>query len=386
LRVNGTSAGVPLLYTLLQKVPVISSGRDPARFSLIATIGIGVLFAFGIKLILDLMYARFKIKIRVLPALVVLLLLASSITNVMAYSGEAQINPPDFPPFYQQLANDKQTYAILELPIFSDAGRGADVYQMYQILHNKLRYSGRLARDRKLTNPNNFVKQASLFRHLWLLQFPKNQEEQEYPDNDILKRTDYASQGIPILNYYNTPYIIMYKEAITADNWARTEGVLHQVLGRDAKPYYEDNVMRVYKVPQAPPPSNPITLDVGEGWSVREIDPSGTPFRWADDTAVTTLYTMNLSKEPVHAVLKFAAFTYKVPRTLKMTINGDEAVSVQIKPEDGPKQISVDLILPSGNNLLEFTSPEPALPTDNPTTDNRHISFALENVSLEMIP
>ncbi len=387
LRVNGTSTGVPLLYTLMEKVPVISSGRDPARFSLIATIGMGVLFAFGISRILDLMQTRFQIKTRVISALIVLVLLATPISNVMAYSGEAQINPPDIPPFYQQLANDKQSYAILELPIFSDTGRGADVYQMYQIVHNKVRYSGRLARDRKLTNPNNFVKRASLFRHLWLLQFPKIQEEQEYPDKDILKATDLASQGIPILNYYNTPYIIMYKEAMTPDNWARAEGLLHQVLGKDATPYYEDNIMRVYKVPQASPPSNAITLDVGEGWSSREIDPNGTPFRWADDTGSTSqVYTMNLDKQPVHAVLKFAAFTYKVPRTLQVSINGAEAVSVQISPEDRAKQISVDLILPSGNNLFEFSSPEPALPTDNPATDNRHLSFAVENLTLEVTP
>jgi hypothetical protein len=169
------------------------------------------------------------------------------------------------------------------------------------------------------------------------------------------------------------------------------------VLGKDAKPYYEDNLMRVYKVPQAAPPSNPLTLDVGDGWGVREIDPNGTPFRWADNTVVTTksdyltestpqLYTMNLRKEPVHAVLKFSVFTYKVPRTLRLALNGSEVARVQVKPEDGAKQVSVDLILPSGNNLLEFTSPEPALPTDDPTTDDRHLSFALENVSLEMVP
>jgi hypothetical protein len=395
---NGVETGIPGLYALMQNLPVISSGRDPARFSLIATMGVGVLVAFGFRFLLwwlaklrptPLRWAR------AIPAALLALFVLLSTGKVMAESGDARISPPDWPDFYRQIAQDEETYAILELPLFSEAGRGPDHYQMYQALHHKPRYSGRLARDRKLDNPNNFVKHASLFRHLWMLEFPRSWTDLYYPERDFLQRTDYATHGIPILNYYNTPYIILYKEAITPENWARMEEVIKQVLGEDAKPYYEDRLMRVYRVPAVPPPSNPLTLDVGEGWHTAETGLDGKVYRWADNTVVVTrsgyvikptaqLYTMNLSGEPVRAVLNFTAYPYKEPRTLKVTINGYEAANIQLRPEDGPKPVSLELTVPPGNNLLDFTSPEPPLPTDNPQADARQLSFALQDVSLRL--
>ena len=173
------------------------------------------------------------------------------------------------------------------------------------------------------------------------------------------------------------------------------EEVIKQVLGADAKPYYEDRLMRVYKVPAVPPTYNPLTLDVGEGWHSAETGPDGKVYRWADNTVVVTrsgyvikptaqLYTMNLSREPVRAVLNFTAYPYKEPRTLKVTINGYEAANIQLRPEEGPKPISLELTMPPGNNLLEFTSPEPPLPTDNPQADARQLSFALQDISLQL--
>ena len=37
---------------------------------------------------------------------------------------QAVADPPDWPKFYEQLAQDKDTYAILELPMFTEKGRG----------------------------------------------------------------------------------------------------------------------------------------------------------------------------------------------------------------------------------------------------------------------
>ena len=58
----------------------------------------------------------------------------------------------------------------MELPLFTEKGRGEDTYEAYQSIHGKARLGGRLARDHKLTYPNNFTKQATLFRDFfWLL-------------------------------------------------------------------------------------------------------------------------------------------------------------------------------------------------------------------------
>ena len=77
------------------------------------------------------------------------------------------------------------------------------------------------------------------------------------PQHEILQRTDYPTK-VPILNYYNVHYIILYKEAILQADWPRYESLVHEILGRDSTPYYDDRLMQVYKVPIAPKPSNPF--------------------------------------------------------------------------------------------------------------------------------
>ena len=417
LIVNGVESETRLLYSLLQDLPVFNSGRDPARFTLIATIGTGILAAFGVRALLQRLgvwiatkdegrrtknesshaigninhVSRFTF---LASGSITTLLVALTLSGVMAASGEAEISPPDWPPFYEQIAQDKETYAILELPLFSDAGRGADHYQMYQVLHEKPRFSGRLARDRKLTNPNNFIKRGSLFRHLWMLQFPENWTDLHYPDQDILKRTDYKTQGLPILNYYNVRYIILYKEAIDPHNWNRMEEVIAQALGEGVRPHYEDRMMRVYRVPDGPTASNPLTLDVGDGWLSTAVAGDGAIYRWADygtvwrppdrlPPLISELYTMNLTQQPMRVELRFTAFSYKQGRTLRVMLNGNEVGRVQLEAGEALKQVALELTLPPGNNLLSFDSPEPPIGTGDPKADARLFSFALRDISVE---
>jgi hypothetical protein len=405
LVVNGQFTDIPLLYSLLQKLPVISSGRDPARFTLIATIGLSVLFAFGVRALLAWLRATidrqqqgatstaFRLPPSAfLPLLAVALLLAAPVGSVLAESGRAHIDPPRFLDFYQQLAQDKDGYAILELPIFSDAGLGADHYQMYQLLHGKFRFSGRIARDRKLTNPDNFVKTASLFDHLWLLSTPADYRDQFYPKEDFLQRTDYSTQGLAILNYYKVRYIILYKDALaaTGPDWDEQDfkTIIAQVLGPDAKEYYDDQVMRVYKVPDGPPAANPLTLDTGEGWYKSEKrSTDGVVYRWANlaDNDAAQLYSMNLWQQPVSARLTFTAFPYQTPRTLHVMLDGTETATFQLNPEAGETPLSIDLTMTSGNHLIAFTSPEPSQPA-NLLHDTRQLSFSLYNLQLHRIP
>jgi hypothetical protein len=390
LIVNGHATGIPSLYTLMQNLPVISSGRDPARFTIIATIGVSVFFALGVRWLLGRL-PRLRIVPRVawaLPAAAVIALLAAPVGAVIAQTDRATIDPPLFPEFYKQLAQDKDTYAILELPIFSDSGLGADHYQMYQLLHQKLRFSGRLARDRKLTNPNNFVKTSSLFNDLWLLGLPADYRALYYPKEDILHKTDYATQGLAILNYYKVRYIVVYKSALsdTRQNWDEQgfQSILRQVFGQTPSVYYEDQAMRVYKVPDAPLAANPLTLDTGDGWYKSEKRADGLVYRWADlaDSPAAELYTMNLSQQPIRAHLSFTARPYQAARTLQVTLDGAPVTSFQLKPEKGDTPFSVDLTLTSGNHIIGFTSPEPSETTNIPS-DARLLSFAMYNVQLQ---
>ncbi len=394
LLVGGKLTSFQLPYQVMYKLPVLSTGRDPQRFYSIAMLGFGVLVAFGLKAFIEylphsLPGKSFKpSRLRTekwLAGLAVSLFLGVTLGGFVVEAGKARIDPPDWPPFYQQLALDKENYAILELPLFTEKGRGEDTYEAYQSLHQKQRFGGRLARDHKLTNPNNFIKKASLFHDFFLID-PREQTR-FYPAQDFLTRTDYTTQGSAILNYYKVRYIVIYKaalqEAFAAGQKPRFDLLISQVLGPNPPPYYEDRLTTVYKVPPSGQNFPPLTLDVGNGWFTSQTD-AGHPYRWADlsGNQPAELYTMNLTGNNRRATLSFQAFAFKQSRTLKIAIDGYEAATYQLNPAEGEKAISLELSIPPGNHTLSLSSPEPSLPTIDPAKDGRLLSFGAYNVKL----
>lgn len=399
LQFTDHDTGISLPYSLLQALPVFSSGRNPGRFSLVALLGVGILAAFGLRELLYLLKSRLdrpgsaiasrrsRALPAALPAIAIALFLSISLGGFVSAAGNATVDPPDWPPFYKELAADKDNYAILELPLFTDLGLGEQHYQVFQVLHNKPRFSGRWARDHKLDDPNNFVKHSSLFRHLLFLGYGSEKLKDAYPSVDFLQRTDYRTQGVQILNYYKVRYIILYKDALQPPLFADYISLVGEILGPNASPYYVDDLMQVYRVDEAAPPKNPLTLDVGYGWFPAEISASNNIFRWADsaDGQPSELYTMNLTHRPVQATLRFTAYTWRQPRTLQVALDGAEVASFSLTPEEGEKPFTVELTAPPGNNIITFNSPQPPQPTGQPH-DARSLSFGMYGVLLEAHP
>ncbi len=83
-------------------------------------------------------------------------------------------------------------------------------------------------------------------------------------DRDFLIRTDYSTQGLAILNYYEVRYIIVYEQALDALwNEAEFTRITNELFGpTNATPVYQDQIMRAYHVPDALPPTQPLSLDV----------------------------------------------------------------------------------------------------------------------------
>ncbi len=321
---------------------------------------------------------------RLLTAGIGLVVLVVATSGFVAAAGAVQVDPPEWPPFYAQIAHDPPTYALLELPLFTEQGRGEDHYQMYQVIHQKPRFGGRWSRDHKLTNPADFPPHASLFQELLLLDGPVDNLRNRYPAQDFLQRTDYGTQGLAILNYYRVGYIVLYKDAI-ATGWdaARFATILQQIFGPNVQPYYEDSLMRVYKVPLGPPAVNPITLDTGSGWYQPGVGENNVVYRWANsaDGPASELYTMNLTQTPLPATLGFTIYTYQQPREVTVTLDGAPLRTIPLTPAAGYTPVAIDLTLPPGRHTIAFSSPEPALPVDQPH-DSRRLSFGMFGVSL----
>ncbi len=413
--------GIPMPYALLYKLPILNIGRDPERFYIIALIGFGLLLAFVLRQLLPLAtqfvssrLARLKLfsassgKIAsgLISGLLVFGILAITLGSFVVKAGEVRVDPPDWPAFYYELAKDNETYAIMELPLFAeDKGRGEDTYEAYQSIHGKPRLGGRLARDHKLTNPNNFTKQATLFRDFFWATRNQNVIEGFRPSKtpDLLPTPDYKDWGLPLLNYYKVRYIILYPEALRDTGpqaFGAAQTMVKRVLGEKVQPVYQDAKLIAYRVPDAPTPIVPVFIDLAsEGWYTTEKNPTAPAFRWVNacnnnlaessrqfdkcENRAGELLVFNLSQKTRRTRIQFTTFNYQQPRDLKIAINGFQAESFRLEA-GASREVSLELDIPPGLNKLTIASPQPPVPV-NQKDDNRLLSFGLNQVRLNEI-
>ncbi len=403
------TTGIPMPYALFYKLPVLSIGRDPGRFYLLAMLGFGLLLAYGLRELLAGVerwgsgvggWGSEVVRSPLVGILLVIIVLTVTLGGFVVKAGEAQANPPDWPAFYYELAKDKESYAILELPLFTEKGRGEDTYEAYQSIHGKPRFGGRLARDHKLTNPNNFTKTATLFRDFfWLQRSEVIEKYRPFQTGDFLQTPDYAQWSLPLLNYYKVRYIILYPDALkdtSPQAQTAAEKMVRLALGQDVKPVYQDAKLIAYRVPDAPPPASSLFIDTGSnGWYPAEPGPEGT-FRWADacsnsqaeqsrqldkcNNQPSELLVFNLSQTRQRAKIQFIISNYRQARQVNISINGFPVQNVELEA-GASREITLELDIPPGLNKLTLTSPQPPVPVNQPK-DNRFLSFTLQRVRL----
>lgn len=405
---NNETTGIPMPYALLYKLPVLNIGRDPERFYMTAMLGFSIILAFGLRELLGWLAEKGqswqwqKNLSKGVSLLAVGIFLAVTLAGFAVEAGKAKADPPNWPPFYYTLAQDKEKYAIMELPLFAVngiAGRGEDTYEAYQSIHGKARMGGRLARDHKLTNPNNFSKNATIFRDFFWLE-RQDQVELYKPSKtaDFLATPTIKEWGLPLFNYYNIRYIIFYLDAFEQYPDARyvAENLVKQLLGNDVKPVYEDKLMKAYRVPDAPAPANKLFIDTGStGWYTAEKTADGI-HRWANPCSNATaelagdssqcnnepaqLSIFNLGQTTQRAKITLTAFNFNQPRTLKLALDGYEAQSQPLQPGE-TKDITLELDIPPGMHTLSLSSPEKPTTTGS-KDDKRFLSFGVRAVKL----
>ncbi len=393
---TGRVIDLPLPYDLLTRLPVFTAGRRPQLFYFIALLGFGVLVAFALReLFIWLLhiFARWERGAvsdrlaRVAPLAIVAATLVATLAPFAARTGDAKAFPLQTPPFYRDVvAKDPDWYAILELPLFS-ASRGAD-WPANQIVHGKQIFDGSLSRDHKLESPNIFATHATFYRDLFSAGQPDKREQfRPTKTPDILTPPDYATIGLPLLNYYHVHYIVLYPDALRGaapDALANTRQLVGQALGASVRPFYVDTVTEVYRVPDAPP-ANPVFMDIGNsGWFPAQLTPTKEPYRWADTTNGTPaeFLIFNLSQRPQHVSVRMTVQNYAQPRAVDAAINGDTLDHFMLDAR-GDHPVAVEFDVPPGMNTLTLRSPQPPVPVQEPgARDNRLLSFSVRGVQM----
>jgi len=393
----GRVIDLPLPYDPLTQLPVFSAGRRPQLFYFIAMLAFGVLFAFALRELfirLDAALARRqrggapRWLLSAVPLALVAATLAITLAPFAVPVGNAKVFALSTPPFERDvLAKDPDHYAILELPLFSP-DRGAS-WPAYQIAHGKQIFDGSLSRDHKLESPNIFARHATYFRDLsWAGQPGKQEPYRPTKTADILAPPDFAAVGTPLLNYYHVRYIILYPDALRALTpiaLGDARQLVRQALGASAQPMYTDAIMEVYRVPDAPPPANPVFMDIGDaGWFPAQLTPTKDAYRWADSAAgaPAEFLLFNLSQERQRVGVRMAVQNYARPRTVDLAINGYTLDHFALTSR-GDHPISVEFDIPPGMSKLTLASPEPPVPVQEAgVRDNRLLSFSVRDVRI----
>jgi hypothetical protein len=333
------------------------------------------------------------------PSLVAILL-AITVAPFFVAATTPEINPLNVPSFFRDvLAKDPAPYAILELPIFpSKRGQYGGTYQAFQIVHGKYRFGASISRDHDNISPFLFARHATLFRDFFWLPEPAMVEQYRPAKRpDFLATPVYSQIGVPLLNYYDVRYIVLYRDALldTGQGDGSTapqvldaaERLVHQVLGADARPVFQDSVTEIYRVPDAPPLAQPVFLDTGNaGWYAPESTPDKIPYRWADTQGgkAAELLLFNLSATPQQMRVQFTTINYKAARTMNIALNGAAVDHFTLAPE-ATKDETLDLAIPPGMSTLTLSSPEPPIPVQADPRfgkDNRLLSFEVQQVRL----
>jgi hypothetical protein len=144
LHVAGVNTLVPLPWALLRYVPIVGAARSPARFAVVAALGLAVLFA-GALAALGQRHPRRRAWITALAGAVLVFELLPAPRTL--YSAEV-------PSIYHRIAADPRPVRVLQLPFgvrdgVSSAGNFSSRYLYFQTVHGKPLIGGYLSRISK---------------------------------------------------------------------------------------------------------------------------------------------------------------------------------------------------------------------------------------------
>lgn len=144
LYVSGVNTLIPGPWALLRYIPIIGAARSPARFAVVAALGLAVLFALALAALGRAYPQRRSIITLTLGALLLFEL----------FPGPRRLYSAEIPPLYRRIAADPRPVRIMELPFgvrdgVSSVGNFSARYQYFQTLHGKRLMGGYLSRISK---------------------------------------------------------------------------------------------------------------------------------------------------------------------------------------------------------------------------------------------
>ncbi len=353
LFINGTDTAIPLPYNLLLNLPFFNISRDPARFSLIAYLCIGVLAGFGWQAFSQRLHLSQRGPLLRLG----IPLLAAAIIVIEFIPINYPTTSQPVSPFYYQLGADAASYAILQAPVADKTYIEYD--EGLQYIHHKQLLGGQIARK----PCHCFAQRTPVIRWFSDLVIPSA--------NDILTPTVApSSYAAAVLAYYNIHYIVLSKWMLGTRGYAAVRAIVGTALP-DATPVADDPAITAYAVPMTAT-TTVLPMALGDGWGNPIKTAAGVQRLGEDGSA---LDVVNISVAPRLAYLTITIAALHQPRSVVLSLNGQPLTSPLLQIQ--MQTINQPLNLQPGNNELRFNVPS------DPANPNPHLDFAVASISIE---
>ncbi|MBN1217397.1 MAG: hypothetical protein JXM69_00595 [Anaerolineae bacterium] len=297
---------IPLPYSLLDRVvPLLFLARSISRFDVVVMLCLGILAAHGLNCMLDKLAQK-----GVARGMTAIILVAAIILVCFEFlSIPYPISKPETHPFHFQLAQDTNRYAILDLPM--DWDRPANM--LYQTTHGKAMISAYTPDFKSRPNPLDLTQKTPILQHF------------RYLGPDIIAQ-DPALLAPTVLNDLAVRYVLLHKSDLPPGDYReKTIGLAEQIFA-GWPIVFEDDWLRVY---ETPPRREALTyLSLGNGWSNRQVDDSGQPFRTFSPQAELRLHHPQPQPPALEITISATA-----PQRLTLLADGESISQIQVTPE-----------------------------------------------------
>ncbi len=319
---------VPLPYLVLYYLfPFAKIARSVSRFDAMVMLSLAVLVGFGLEPVLARLGNQCKksaVYIRI-----TLSALAAAIICFEFLAIPYPISAPDTPAFYLALAQEKDDYAVLNLPMDWDRPNCL----LYQTVHGKRLTSAYTSRD----NPRSIVERTPVLQHF------------RYLGPDIIAQ-DIGLIGLSVLNHLRVHYVIIDLYQLPDEGEREANLALAKKIFNGVPLLYQDERLLVYSVDETAERHPFLTL--GRNWGPSEVEDGG-PLRWLRGEATLSAY----APEPEKIRLKLTARSREGGHRLEVYVNNRWVSSHEIKSEF-QEFTTPSLSLVQGENVIRLHSIE----------------------------
>ncbi|GAK50407.1 hypothetical protein U14_01638 [Candidatus Moduliflexus flocculans] len=295
---------LPLPYQLLQKLPLLNIIRIPVRFMALVMLSCGVLAGYACWDI----FRRVRFKF-------VLFLAFAAIILFEQYREYYFSAPEPVPDFYQQLAQDTDDYAILELTPLFNWQHSSLRSSLFQITHQKKLFHGHVSRVPWEKYQQAYALYAIFDDLLTLSQTEREVCAAEQATAPYFLTVADAAEIFDILRLYNVRYVALYND-YWYGSYHKNQQRLQQIFG---KPTSTSPLVTFYRVPPAAPTKTLIFPALG--MFPLTFSKAGIPERQLAPEAELIVWNL----EQANAIeLRFDAIRSQQPEEpFEVTLNGE---------------------------------------------------------------